>query len=43
MGTVINRMDANQAIFKQIMDDPEFKSALGDFYLRKLYQRLRHE
>jgi type I restriction enzyme R subunit len=43
LGTVINRMDANQAIFKQIMDDPEFKGALGDFYLRKLYQRLRQE
>jgi type I restriction enzyme, R subunit len=43
MGTVVNRMDTNESIFKRIMDDPDFQSALADFYLRKLYQRLRQE
>jgi type I restriction enzyme R subunit len=39
--TVVTRMDANEAIFKQILDDEEFRGVLSDFYLRKVYQRLR--
>ncbi len=34
-------MDANQAIFKKILDDTEFRQVLADFYLRKMYSRLR--
>jgi hypothetical protein len=34
-------MDANEAIFKQIVDDPDFKATIGDYYVRKMYQRLR--
>ena len=34
-------MDANDEIFKRILDDEEFRAALGDFYLRKVYERLR--
>jgi type I restriction enzyme R subunit len=41
MDTIVGRMDSNQAIFKQILDDPDFKQALADFYLRKVYHRLR--
>jgi hypothetical protein len=34
-------MDANDAIFKQILDDPDFKATLGGYYVRKVYQRVR--
>ena len=43
MNTVIGRMDANEAIFKRILDDDDFRQVLGDFYLRKMYARLRVE
>ncbi|MGD9795936.1 MAG: hypothetical protein AB7V43_20920, partial [Acidimicrobiia bacterium] len=43
MTTVVTRMDANEAIFKQILDDPDFRNSLADFYLAKVYQRLRRE
>jgi len=43
MGTVIGRMDANEAIVKRILDDDDFRVVLADFYLRKMYQRLRVE
>jgi hypothetical protein len=43
MDTIVGRMDSNQAIFKQILDDPDFKQVLADFYLRKVYHRLRVE
>jgi hypothetical protein len=36
-------MDANEAIFKRILDDPDFKAAIGDYYVRRLYGRLREE
>jgi type I restriction enzyme R subunit len=39
--TVVTRMDANEAIFKRILDDEDFRRVLADFYLRKLYGRLR--
>jgi type I restriction enzyme R subunit len=41
LGTIVKRMDSNDAIFKQILDDPDFKAALGDYYVRKVYQRVR--
>ncbi|MBV8756430.1 MAG: type I restriction endonuclease subunit R [Deltaproteobacteria bacterium] len=41
LGTIIARMDENDAIYKQILDDAEFKGVLSDFYLKKLYKRLR--
>jgi type I restriction enzyme R subunit len=43
MSTVVTRMDSNEAIFKQILDDADFRDVLAEFYLRKMYERLRHE
>jgi hypothetical protein len=34
-------MDANEEIFKKILDDSEFQSMIADFYVRKVYSRLR--
>ena len=39
--TVIARADANDEILKRVLDDEEFAAALGTFYLRKVYERLR--
>ncbi|MGH3427237.1 MAG: DEAD/DEAH box helicase family protein, partial [Mycobacteriales bacterium] len=39
--TIVTRVDANEEIFKRILDDEDFRLALGDFYLRKVYGRLR--
>jgi len=39
--TIITRVDANDEIYKRILDDEDFRSALGEFYLRKVYDRLR--
>jgi len=36
-------MDSNEAIFKQILDDPDFRDVLAEFYVRKIYERLRGE
>lgn len=41
LSTIISRMDENDAIYKQILDDAEFKAVLADYYLKKLYMRLR--
>lgn len=41
MNTVVGRMDANEDIFKRILDDDDFRTVLADFYLRKMYARLR--
>ncbi|HUZ88690.1 MAG TPA: hypothetical protein VMU49_02555 [Candidatus Acidoferrales bacterium] len=41
MDTIVTRMDDNEPIYKQILDDVEFKQVLEDFYLRKMYHRLR--
>jgi type I restriction enzyme R subunit len=41
INTIVTRMDANEAIFKRILDDGEFQAELADFYLRKVYSRLR--
>ena len=42
MATIVRRMDMNEAIFKQILShDTEFRDTLAEFYLRKIYKRLR--
>jgi type I restriction enzyme R subunit len=43
LDTIVSRMDANEAIFKQVLDDAEFQETIADFYLRKVYGRLRSE
>jgi hypothetical protein len=39
--TIITRVDANDEIYKRILDDEDFRGTLGEFYLRKVYERLR--
>lgn len=39
--TIITRVDANDEIFKKILDDEDFRATLGEFYLRKVYDRLQ--
>ena len=39
--TIVKRMDSNEEIFKKILDDEAFRRALGDFYLARVYGRLR--
>jgi type I restriction enzyme R subunit len=41
LGTVVSRMDDNEAIFKRILDDPEFQAALIDLYATRVYRRAR--
>jgi type I restriction enzyme R subunit len=41
LGTVVSRMDDNDAIYKRVLDDDEFQLALMDLYASRLYQRLR--
>jgi type I restriction enzyme, R subunit len=40
---VIDRQFANEALFKKIMDDPEFSSAIRDLLVRRVYERLIEE
>lgn len=39
--TVIRRMDENEAIFKKILDDEEFRQVLRDLYAQRVYRRAR--
>lgn len=39
--TVIGRMDENDALFRRILDDPEFHDAIKDFYGTKIYRQAR--
>jgi hypothetical protein len=41
MGTVVGRMDDNEAIFKRVLDDDEFQKTLMDLYAVCVYRRLR--
>ena len=41
LGTVVGRMDGNDAIYKRVLDDKEFQVALMDLYAGRLYARLR--
>jgi hypothetical protein len=34
-------MDANEAIFKKILDDEDFRQVLMDWYAAKVYRRAR--
>ena len=43
LGTVVERMDDNEAIFKRVLDDPEFRKALMEIYAHRVYSRLRAE
>jgi len=42
MNTVVNRMDLNEAIFKRILDDDEFRQVLMDLYANRVYRRARN-
>jgi type I restriction enzyme, R subunit len=39
--TIITRVDDNEEIYKKILDDEDFRATIGEFYLRKVYERLR--
>lgn len=41
LGTVVGRMDANQAIFARILDDADFRATLNELYARRVYDRAR--
>ncbi len=41
LNTVVGRMDENEAIFKRILDDEEFRQALTDLYAGRVYRRAR--
>ena len=43
MKTVVGRMDDNEAIFKRVLDDPEFQAALKELYATRVYRRARDE
>jgi len=43
LNTVVGRMDDNEAIFKRILDDPEFQATLMDVYAARVYRRAREE
>jgi hypothetical protein len=43
MGAVASRMDDNEAIFKKILDDEEFRQVLTDLYPGRVYRRARDE
>jgi type I restriction enzyme R subunit len=39
--TIVTRVDDNDEIYKKILDDEDFKATVSEFYLRKVYERLR--
>jgi type I restriction enzyme R subunit len=41
LDTVVGRMDDNEAIFKRVLDDPEFQRTLMDLYATRVYRRAR--
>ncbi|MEX1265027.1 MAG: FAD-dependent oxidoreductase, partial [Actinomycetota bacterium] len=41
--TIIERMGANDDIFREIMDNPDFAATIKGFYLKEVYDRLRHD
>lgn len=41
MGTIVGRMDDNEAIFKRVLDDAEFQKALMDLYALRVYKRAK--
>jgi type I restriction enzyme R subunit len=43
MNTVIEQMDDNEAIFKRILDDDEFRQVLMDLYAGRVYRHARED
>ena len=41
MNTIVPRMDANDEIFKCVLDDRDFRTLLADHYVKKVYEQLR--
>jgi type I restriction enzyme R subunit len=41
MNTIVTRMDANNEIFKRVLDDQDFRAVLADYYVKKVYDGLR--
>lgn len=41
LDTIVGRMDSNEEIFKRILDDEDFQDVLANYYLAKVYDRLR--
>jgi hypothetical protein len=37
----VKRVDDDEAIFKQVLDDTDFQQTIADFYLRRVYERAR--
>jgi type I restriction enzyme R subunit len=40
---VVDRQEANEELFKKLLEEPEFRDAVKDILLRKVYGRLTHE
>jgi hypothetical protein len=40
---VIERVDDNEALFKRILDDSEFRQVLTDLYASRVYRSARAE
>lgn len=40
---IVTRVDATEEIYKKILDDEDSKTAISDFYLPKVYERLTDE
>jgi hypothetical protein len=38
---LLSRMDENHALFRRILDDPDFQDAVKDFYGSKVYREAR--
>jgi type I restriction enzyme R subunit len=41
LGTLVNRMDDNEAIVRRVLDDEDFQAALKDMYATRVYRRAR--
>lgn len=41
--TIVTRVDANDEIYKRILDDEDFQATIMEFYLRRVYERLRED
>jgi hypothetical protein len=43
LNTIVTRMDANDASSSRSLDNADFREVLSDYYLRKVYSRIRDE
>jgi type I restriction enzyme R subunit len=41
MNTIVTRMDANNEIFKRVLDDQDFRTLLAGYYVKKVCEQLR--